>query len=85
MSGTSGPSESLRLAREVRAFLHDLNNPLFVALGTAELMAEDAENGPRAEEWAALLRNLRRIAELTRAMREKMIAEEERGRGGGSE
>ena len=79
MSGTSGPSESLRLVREVRAFLHDLNNPLFVALGTAELMAEDAENGPRAEEWAALLRNLRRIADITRATREHIAAAQERG------
>ena len=80
MSAGPEPSESLRLVREMRAFLHDIGNPLFVALGTAELMAEDARNGPRAQEWATLLRNLRRIEDLARAMREKLIAEEERGR-----
>ena len=74
-----------------RAFLHDLNNPLFVALGNAEIMADDAQNAegsPRAQEWATLLRNLRRIAELTQNMREKIIAAQDQGwygRGAGSE
>ena len=68
--------------KTVRALLHDINNLLFVALGTAELMADDAENaegGRRAPEYAALLRNLRRIADITRATREHIAAAQERG------
>ena len=68
--------------KTVRALLHDINNLLFVALGTTELMADDAENaegGRRAPEYAALLRNLRRIADITRATREQIAAAQERG------
>ena len=63
--------------KESRAFCHEINNPLFVALGTLELMAEDApRESPQTREFEVVLRNLRRIGELTRERREKIAAAE---------
>lgn len=47
---------------------HEINSPLFAALGTAELLAEDEESSGIAEELQVVIRNLRRISELTKKM-----------------
>ena len=47
---------------------HEINSPLFAALGTAELLAEDAQQEEEREDLAVIIRNLRQISELTRKM-----------------
>ncbi|MBM9535769.1 GAF domain-containing protein [Desulfobulbus alkaliphilus] len=47
---------------------HEINTPLFAALGTAELLAEDRTQPEEAGELEIIIRNLRQIGELTRKM-----------------
>ena len=47
---------------------HEINSPLFAALGTAELLVEDEDRPEVAEDLAVIVRNLRQIGELTRKM-----------------
>ena len=55
--------ETERKSREqVAALAHDLKTPLTVALGNAELLAEDAEAGRIGEEQAACVRAVRDAA-----------------------
>lgn len=50
------------------AVAHEINSPLFAALGTAELLIEDCQQPELREELAVIIRNLRQIGELTRKM-----------------
>ena len=47
---------------------HEINSPLFAALGTAQLLAEDHEQTELGEELAVIIRNLKKIGELTEKM-----------------
>jgi two-component system, NtrC family, sensor kinase len=47
---------------------HEINSPLFAALGTAQLLAEDTLPPEVNEELAVIVRNLKQIADLTRKM-----------------
>lgn len=47
---------------------HEINSPLFAALGTADLLVEDEDRAEVAEDLAVIVRNLRKIGELTRKM-----------------
>lgn len=47
---------------------HEINSPLFAALGTAELLADDEAAGGITEELQVVIRNLQRISELTKKM-----------------
>jgi len=47
---------------------HEINSPLFAALGTAELLIEDAGQAEEREDLAVIVRNLRQIGKLTRKM-----------------
>ena len=47
---------------------HEINSPLFAALGTAQLLAEDNLQPEVSEELAVIVRNLKQIGELTRKM-----------------
>ena len=47
---------------------HEINSPLFAALGTAQLLAEDSDRPEADEEWAVIIRNLKQIAALTQKM-----------------
>lgn len=47
---------------------HEINSPLFAALGTAELLIEDEGAAAMAEELQVVIRNLQRISELTKKM-----------------
>lgn len=47
---------------------HEINSPLFAALGTAELLAEDEMAADIADELQVVIRNLQRISELTKKM-----------------
>ncbi len=47
---------------------HEINSPLFVALGTAQLLAEDSRQPELVEELGVIIRNLQQISELTRKM-----------------
>ena len=47
---------------------HEINSPLFAALGTAELLAEDAQQAEEREGLAVIVRNLKQIGELTGKM-----------------
>ncbi|MDD2466479.1 MAG: GAF domain-containing protein [Desulfobulbus sp.] len=47
---------------------HEINSPLFAALGTAQLLAEDHEQTELGEELAVIIRNLKQIGELTGKM-----------------
>lgn len=47
---------------------HEINSPLFAALGTAQLLAEDEEGSEIADDLQVVIRNLERISELTRKM-----------------
>ncbi|HFQ81966.1 MAG TPA: GAF domain-containing protein [Desulfobacterales bacterium] len=46
---------------------HEINSPLFAALGTAQLLAEDL-GGEDSENMATIIRNLKAIKALTRKM-----------------
>ena len=47
---------------------HEINSPLFAALGTAQLLEEDLESDELATEVRTIIRNLKTIGELTRKM-----------------
>ena len=47
---------------------HEINSPLFAALGTAQLLVEDLESDELAKEVRTIIRNLKTIGELTRKM-----------------
>ena len=72
--------ESERRSREqVAALAHDLKTPLTVALGNAELLAEDAESAELGEQQAASARAIRDAA-LTMDAFVTRIVEASRGR-----
>jgi PAS domain S-box-containing protein len=47
---------------------HEINSPLFAALGTAQLLAEDGLPDEANEELTVIIRNLKQIGELTQKM-----------------
>nr|WP_320012078.1 GAF domain-containing protein [uncultured Desulfobulbus sp.] len=47
---------------------HEINSPLFAALGTAQLIAEEHEDTALSEELTVVIRNLKIIGELTKKM-----------------
>ena len=47
---------------------HEINSPLFAALGTAQLLEEDLESEELLKDLQAIIRNLKNIGELTRKM-----------------
>jgi PAS domain S-box-containing protein len=49
---------------------HELNSPLFAALGTAQLLRDDLTSKEMIEEMDMIIRNMKRMAELTRNMTE---------------
>ncbi len=49
---------------------HQLNSPLFAALGTAQLMIDDVSDKHHIEDLETIIKNLKTMAELTRKMTE---------------
>jgi len=49
---------------------HELNSPLFAALGTAQLLRDDLTSEEMIEEVDMIIRNMKKMGELTRAMTE---------------
>ena len=47
---------------------HQLNTPLFAALGSAQLLKDDLESEDLVEDLEMIIRNLKNIADLTREM-----------------
>lgn len=47
---------------------HEINSPLFAALGTAQLLVEDCEQPEVREELSVIVRNLQQIGALTEKM-----------------
>ena len=47
---------------------HEINSPLFAALGTAQLLADEHEQSELGEELAVIIRNLKKIGALTAKM-----------------
>ncbi len=47
---------------------HELNTPLFAALGTAQLLRDDLLTEETIEEMDTIIRNMKKMAELTREM-----------------
>jgi PAS domain S-box-containing protein len=47
---------------------HEINSPLFAALGTAQLLEEDLESVELIKDVQTIIRNLKTIGELTRKM-----------------
>ncbi|MEE4253837.1 MAG: histidine kinase dimerization/phospho-acceptor domain-containing protein, partial [Desulfuromusa sp.] len=47
---------------------HELNSPLFAALGTAQLLRDDLDSAELIEEMDVIIRNMKKMAELTREM-----------------
>ena len=47
---------------------HEINSPLFAALGTAQLLEEDLESVELIKDVQTIIRNLKNIGELTRKM-----------------
>ena len=47
---------------------HEINSPLFAALGTAQLMQDDIEDEELIEDVQMIVRNLKSISELTKKM-----------------
>lgn len=50
------------------AVAHEINSPLFAALGTAQLLEEELESGELAKDVQTIIRNLKNIGELTKKM-----------------
>jgi len=49
---------------------HQLNSPLFAALGTAQLLIDDLAEAEHVDELGLIIKNLKTLAELTRKMTE---------------
>lgn len=67
----SAEAERVKLAGVIEmagTVAHELNSPLFAALGTAQLLQEDARSDEERETVAVVVRNLKSIAELTAKM-----------------
>jgi signal transduction histidine kinase len=47
---------------------HELNSPLFAALGTAQLLRDDLPTQEMIEEIDMIIRNMKTMSELTRKM-----------------
>ena len=47
---------------------HELNSPLFAALGTAQLMRDDIQSEALLEDLNIITRNMKQMAELTKKM-----------------
>ena len=47
---------------------HEINSPLFAALGTAQLMEDDLEDEEQINDVKMIIRNLKTISELTKKM-----------------
>ena len=47
---------------------HEINTPLFAALGTAQLLESDFEEGELGDDLRTIIRNLQAIGDLTRKM-----------------
>ncbi len=47
---------------------HEINSPLFAALGTAQLLEEELESKELADDVQTIIRNLKKIGELTKKM-----------------
>jgi len=47
---------------------HELNSPLFAALGTAQLLRDDLTSGEMMDEMDMIIRNMQKMGELTRQM-----------------
>ena len=47
---------------------HELNSPLFAALGTAQLLRDDLSSEEMIEEMDMIIRNMKKMSELTREM-----------------
>jgi len=47
---------------------HEINSPLFAALGTAQLMEDDLEDEEQINDVKMIIRNLKNISELTKKM-----------------
>ena len=47
---------------------HELNSPLFAALGTAQLLQDDLTNEEMKEDMDMIIRNLQKMSELTKTM-----------------
>ncbi len=47
---------------------HELNSPLFAALGTAQLMRDEIDSEEMAEDMDMMIRNMKQMAELTKKM-----------------
>ncbi|SHO51693.1 GAF domain-containing protein [Desulfopila aestuarii] len=47
---------------------HQLNSPLFAALGTAQLLRDDLKSGEALDDLDMIIRNLKEISELTHKM-----------------
>ncbi len=50
------------------AVAHEINSPLFAALGTAQLLEEDVKDTELSRDLATIVRNLKAISELTKKM-----------------
>ena len=49
---------------------HELNSPLFAALGTAQLMRDDLDDTDILADMDLIIRNMKKMSELTRKMTE---------------
>ena len=47
---------------------HEINTPLFAALGTAQLMEADLDDQESGDDLRTIIRNLQAIGDLTRKM-----------------
>ena len=47
---------------------HELNTPLFAALGTAQLLRDDLDSAEMIEEMDLIITNLKKMSDLTRKM-----------------
>ena len=63
---------------------HEINSPLFAALGTAQLLEEELRDQPLAEDVTTIIRNLRAIERLTARMIRTTGFEEKKYVGGTS-
>lgn len=57
---------------------HELNSPLFAALGTAQLMRDDLESEEMIDDMDMIIRNMKKMGQLTRQMTEVTGFEEKK-------